>query len=346
MDTSDWPLLSETGPLSGGLPLPLNPSSGDRRQCSSSCQIDPVVGSFNGGEDANIHYENHGVAEDQSYINKTSNPMRGNRSRNAPGKSEVRKLSGGEAKLEVVFQKLNDAKKGIPDDGHRGWKKYGNKSIQNSNHCRGYYKCSVKECRAKKMVQPTDKDPTIFEVTYVGKHSCSSTGQRRSRSTRTAACNPAPVEAHEPSGRAQSPVAKDDDWKNKRGGMELEEDSILTGSNSMTEGSIKEDGWSGIIPGSSTCKRGRSNNVEDDKASLDNYSYLHTMTTSTTTTASEEQEQAGDAGDASMDTYLHQSSRHHQAVYSFQEPLLWHDFDIDTSLSTGHKSVSMDSDSP
>jgi hypothetical protein len=47
-----------------------------------------------------------------------------------------RKLSGGEAKLEVVFQKLNDAKKGIPDDGHRGWKKYGNKSIQNSNHCR------------------------------------------------------------------------------------------------------------------------------------------------------------------------------------------------------------------
>lgn len=207
----------------------------------------------------------------------------------------------------------------------------------------------MKECRAKKMVQPTDKDPTLFEVTYVGKHSCSSTGQRRSRSTRTATCNPVPIDAHEtqgPSGQGKSPVAKEDDWKNMRREMELEEGSILTGSNSMTEESIRENGWSEIIAGSSTCKRGRSVNVEDDKTSLDNYSYLHTMTTSTTTTASEEREQAGDAGDASMDTYLHQSSRHHQAVYSFQEPLLWHDFDMDTNLSTGHKSVSMDSDSP
>ena len=55
-----------------------------------------------------------------------------------------RKLSGGEAKLEVVFQKLNDAKKGIPDDGHRGWKKYGNKSIQNSNHCRFVSICRIR----------------------------------------------------------------------------------------------------------------------------------------------------------------------------------------------------------
>ncbi|CAM6001899.1 unnamed protein product [Sphagnum balticum] len=27
-------------------------------------------------------------------------------------------------------------KKGILDDGHRGWKKYGNKAIQNANFCR------------------------------------------------------------------------------------------------------------------------------------------------------------------------------------------------------------------
>lgn len=126
--------------------------------------------------------------------------------------------------------------------------------------------------------------------------------------------------------------------------MEMDNSSILTASNSVTEESIREDEWTGIIP-SSSCKRGRSI-VEDENASLDNFSYLHTMTTSTTTSASEEREQAGDAGDASMDTYLHQSSRHHQAVYSFQEPLLWHDFDMDTNLSTGHKSVSMDSDSP
>lgn len=41
--------------------------------------------------------------------------------------------------VSVVFQELkpgDDTKKGIPDDGHRGWKKYGNKTIQNSNFCR------------------------------------------------------------------------------------------------------------------------------------------------------------------------------------------------------------------
>lgn len=40
---------------------------------------------------------------------------------------------------------------------------------------RAYYKCSVSsECNAKKMVQPMEKDPSIFEVTYVGQHTCSS----------------------------------------------------------------------------------------------------------------------------------------------------------------------------
>jgi hypothetical protein len=38
---------------------------------------------------------------------------------------------------EVQYQRLGyEGKKGIPDDGHRGWKKYGNKSIQNANFCR------------------------------------------------------------------------------------------------------------------------------------------------------------------------------------------------------------------
>ena len=32
------------------------------------------------------------------------------------------------------------------------------------------------------MVQPTDQDPNMFEVTYVGQHTCSSTSQPRSRS--------------------------------------------------------------------------------------------------------------------------------------------------------------------
>jgi hypothetical protein len=80
----------------------------------------------------------------------------------------------------VSYQRLQKPAGGIhiqraiPDDGHRSWKKYGSKSIQNSNFCRGYYKCVLKNCDAKKMVQATDKDPSLFEVIYMGTHTCSS----------------------------------------------------------------------------------------------------------------------------------------------------------------------------
>lgn len=75
-------------------------------------------------------------------------------------------------------------------------------------HDRGYYKCSTKDCRAKKMVQPTDKNPSIFEVTYVGSHTCSSTSRRRIRS-RTS--NVPRVEQQQPTanGSADIPASGD-----------------------------------------------------------------------------------------------------------------------------------------
>lgn len=48
-------------------------------------------------------------------------------------------------------------------------------------YCRAYYKCSVMDCKAKKMVQPTDKDPSVFQVIYVGVHTCSHTANTRKR---------------------------------------------------------------------------------------------------------------------------------------------------------------------
>ncbi len=41
--------------------------------------------------------------------------------------------------LVVTYQRLRpgvEIKRAIPEDGHRGWKKYGSKSIQNANFCR------------------------------------------------------------------------------------------------------------------------------------------------------------------------------------------------------------------
>ncbi|XVF22404.1 hypothetical protein REPUB_Repub12eG0169500 [Reevesia pubescens] len=60
------------------------------------------------------------------------------------------------------------------DDGYC-WRKYGQKDILGSNFPRGYYRCTHRHsrgCLATKQVQRSDEDPTIFEVKYIGRHTC------------------------------------------------------------------------------------------------------------------------------------------------------------------------------
>ncbi|XP_010035220.2 LOW QUALITY PROTEIN: probable WRKY transcription factor 53 [Eucalyptus grandis] len=60
------------------------------------------------------------------------------------------------------------------DDGF-SWRKYGQKDILGAKYPRGYYRCThrnVQGCLATKQVQRSDDDPTIFEVTYRGRHTC------------------------------------------------------------------------------------------------------------------------------------------------------------------------------
>ncbi|KAA8540010.1 hypothetical protein F0562_026702 [Nyssa sinensis] len=60
------------------------------------------------------------------------------------------------------------------DDGY-SWRKYGQKDILGAKYPRGYYRCShrnVQGCLATKQVQRSDEDPTIFEITYRGRHTC------------------------------------------------------------------------------------------------------------------------------------------------------------------------------
>ncbi|CAH2071350.1 unnamed protein product [Thlaspi arvense] len=64
---------------------------------------------------------------------------------------------------------------GLQDDGY-SWRKYGQKDILGAKFPRDYYRCthrSTQNCRATKQVQRPDDDPTVFEVTYRGTHSCS-----------------------------------------------------------------------------------------------------------------------------------------------------------------------------
>ncbi|KAG2290550.1 hypothetical protein Bca52824_050154 [Brassica carinata] len=64
--------------------------------------------------------------------------------------------------------------KGSIDDGYC-WRKYGQKEIHGSINPRGYFRCThrfTQKCLAVKQVQKSDTDPSIFEVKYVGSHTC------------------------------------------------------------------------------------------------------------------------------------------------------------------------------
>ncbi|XP_057724852.1 WRKY DNA-binding transcription factor 70-like isoform X2 [Arachis stenosperma] len=63
------------------------------------------------------------------------------------------------------------------DDNH-AWRKYGEKEIQNSKFPRSYFRCSRKydqNCRAIKHVQRTQENPCMYQITYIGMHTCKAT---------------------------------------------------------------------------------------------------------------------------------------------------------------------------
>uniref|UniRef100_A0ACD5YAC9 Uncharacterized protein n=1 Tax=Avena sativa TaxID=4498 RepID=A0ACD5YAC9_AVESA len=70
--------------------------------------------------------------------------------------------------------RVNSPGGGAVDDGF-SWRKYGQKDILGSHNPRGYYRCTYQKtqgCAATKQVQRADEDPTLFDVTYHGTHTC------------------------------------------------------------------------------------------------------------------------------------------------------------------------------
>nr|QWQ79531.1 WRKY transcription factor protein 13 [Zanthoxylum armatum] len=78
-------------------------------------------------------------------------------------------------KRKTMPQRTEHVKVGwTPEDGYC-WRKYGQKDILGANFPRAYYRCTHRHaqgCLATKQVQKSDSDPTIFEVTYRGRHTC------------------------------------------------------------------------------------------------------------------------------------------------------------------------------
>ncbi|XP_052191927.1 probable WRKY transcription factor 46 [Diospyros lotus] len=74
---------------------------------------------------------------------------------------------------------------GSLDDGF-SWRKYGQKVILGANFPRAYYRCTHQHgrgCLARKHVQRSDEDPSIFKVIYRGRHTCNQTRQVTPSST-------------------------------------------------------------------------------------------------------------------------------------------------------------------
>ncbi|EAY81788.1 hypothetical protein OsI_36961 [Oryza sativa Indica Group] len=62
----------------------------------------------------------------------------------------------------------------VPADDGYSWRKYGQKNVLGFSYLRGYYRCAhrnTKGCQAKKQVQRHD-DGLLFDVTYLGEHTC------------------------------------------------------------------------------------------------------------------------------------------------------------------------------
>lgn len=75
---------------------------------------------------------------------------------------------------EQIRVSAGSSLEGPPDDGH-SWRKYGQKDILGAKYPRAYYRCTHKHlqgCLAKKQVQRSEEDPSIFNIMYQGTHTC------------------------------------------------------------------------------------------------------------------------------------------------------------------------------
>ncbi|TVU19878.1 EcWRKY-24, partial [Eragrostis curvula] len=83
--------------------------------------------------------------------------------------SSKRMRSGGEKGGRVEKQRTLD-------DGFI-WRKYGQKEICDSKYPWLYFRCTYKEdrgCMAKRQVQRSEADPSVYFITYFGEHTCGS----------------------------------------------------------------------------------------------------------------------------------------------------------------------------
>ncbi|XP_020547504.1 probable WRKY transcription factor 30 isoform X1 [Sesamum indicum] len=96
----------------------------------------------------------------------------------ASGKSVLRHKRGSYKRKssDSISVRRHRAPEELDDDGYC-WRKYGQKDILGAKYPRSYFRCLYRYtqgCMATKQVQRSDDEPLIYDTTYTGKHSCSS----------------------------------------------------------------------------------------------------------------------------------------------------------------------------
>ncbi|VVB13882.1 unnamed protein product [Arabis nemorensis] len=88
--------------------------------------------------------------------------------------SKKRKTTSEKKTEKVKVYVGTGQEKNLLDDGYC-WRKYGQKEIHGSKNPRGYFRCThrfTQDCLATKQVQKSDTDPSIYEIKYLGDHTC------------------------------------------------------------------------------------------------------------------------------------------------------------------------------
>ncbi|KAJ6946189.1 WRKY transcription factor 27 [Populus alba x Populus x berolinensis] len=90
------------------------------------------------------------------------------------------------------------------------WRKYGQKPIKGSPYPRSYYRCSsLKGCLARKQVERSSTDPSIFIITYTAEHSHAHPTRRSSLAGSTRIKRAAIPKGTSPSIEPNMPTIKD-----------------------------------------------------------------------------------------------------------------------------------------
>ncbi|XP_042466419.1 transcription factor WRKY19-like [Zingiber officinale] len=78
-------------------------------------------------------------------------------------------------RCQVRLSSVSGGVKGQGEDDGFTWRKYGQKEILGAKYPRAYFRCAHRAsrgCPAKKQVQRSDDDPSVYDVTYHGDHTC------------------------------------------------------------------------------------------------------------------------------------------------------------------------------